>query len=380
MRLLCRLALIIGVFSVACSVNAQQKDLTVEFTGPWAFVQTGSGIVAIAPSDHHSVPTFHAGASTTLVPGVYTLALSGSQAGNLPVGADPAKLVDATITAATVNSLVVVPPKSSSVKGHRFSIQMPPGGVFERPPSTTNWETSEEASISPVFDPIAPNGVVYSKDVKIHYSVTATSFTLSGTADTGSWPGPFISNGNITVSEQPETGANDFCDFHARLAFMELNSLLQAGLFVDFPYYWDFCRQSWDPQKQYSTLSQFEARPTPPKKVDSKPILKLAGELEAAVSDLLPLDSDAHQFFEDTKDYVRSWAGPEHVDAKRGEVLAKRLKGLSDRLRDVRDENPILRAKRNQVIRELDILGPVIMSGPSGRNCKAPMIRGTVSN
>jgi hypothetical protein len=380
MRFACRLALIIGVVSVTCSVNAQQKDLTVEFIGPWAFVQTGSGIVAIAPSDRHSAPTFQAGASTTLVPGVYTLALSGTQAGNLPAGAVAAKLVDAMITAATLNSLVVVPPKSSSVKGHRFSIQMPPGGVFEMPPSTTTWETSEEASISPVFDPIAPNAVVYSKDVKIHYSVAATSFTLSGTADTGGRPGPFKSNGNITVSEQPEAGANHFCDYHARLAFMELNSLLQAGLFVDFPYYWDFCRQSWDPQKQYSSLSQFEARPAPPKKVDTKPILKLTGELEAAVSDVLPLDSDAHQLFEDTKAFLHSWEGPEHLDAKRGEDLAKRLKGLSDRLRDLRDENPILRAKRNQLLRELDLLGPVIMSGPSGRNCKAPIIGATVSN
>jgi hypothetical protein len=248
------------------------------------------------------------------------------------------------------------------------------------PPSTTTWETSEEASISPVFDPIAPNPVVYSKDVKIHYSVAATSFTLSGTADTGSWSGPFTSSGNITVSEQPEAGANHFCDYHARLAFMELNSLLQAGLFVDFPYYWDFCRQSWDPQKQYSSLRQFEGRPTPPKKVDTKPILKLTGELEATVKDLLPLDADAHQLFEDTKAYLHSWAGPEHVDVKRGEDIGKRLKELSDRLRDVKDENPILRAKRNQLLRELDLLGPVIMSGPSGRNCKAPIIGGTLSN
>jgi hypothetical protein len=380
MRLLCRLALIIGVLSATYGVNAQQKDLTVEFIGPWAFVQTGSGIVAIAPSDRHLAPTFQAGASTTLVPGVYTLALSGTQAGNLPAGVVPAKLVDAVITAANLNSLVMVPPKSSSVKGHRLSIQMPPGGVFEMPPSTTTWETSEEASISAVFDPIAPNPVVYSKDVKVHYSVASTSFTLSGTADKGSWPGPFVSAGNITISEQPETGANHFCDYHARLAFMELNSLLQAGLFVDFPYYWDLCRQSWDPQKGYSQLAQFEARPTPPKQIATTPIIKLTEEVEAATKELLPVDSDAHQLFEDTKSFLRSWNNPERVDGKKGEAFAKRLKELSDRIRDVGDRDPILRAKRNQLLREIDLLGPIIMFGPSGRNCKAPLVSATVSD
>jgi len=380
MKLLYRLLLTIGAFSIACSLNAQQKDFTVEFTGPWGFVQTSSGIVAIAPSDRHLTPTVQAAASTTLQPGVYTLTLSGSQAGNLPSGAVPAKLADATTTAARLNSLVEVPPKSPSVKGLRFAIQMPPGGVFEMPPSTATWETSEEASISQVFDPIAPNPVVYSKDVKIHYSVASTSFTLSGAADKGSWPGPFMSAGNITISEQPETEANHFCDYHARLAFMELNVLLQAGLFVDFPYYWDLCRQSWDPQKGYSQLAQFEARPTPPKKIETQPIIKLTEEVEAATKELLPVDSDAHQLFEDTKSFLRSWNNPERVDAKRGEALAKRLKGVFDRLRDVVDKDPILQAKRNQLLREMDVLGPVIMFGPSGRNCKAPLVSATVIN
>ena len=183
------LFLVLAGFCSVTNASAQDLDLTVEFVGPWAFVQTSNGIVAIAPSNNHLPAQIQGAQSANLLPGIYSLALSNPRPGNLPSGAQSPNFVPAKTTAGQLASLTKNDPKGKP----RYALSLPPGGVFELAPSTSSYETYEEASISDYFEPFSESPQNYAKVVKIHYTVSDLSITLSGTADVGNWHSPFKS-------------------------------------------------------------------------------------------------------------------------------------------------------------------------------------------
>jgi hypothetical protein len=375
--------LFLGLVLVLCGFYSSNKvvaqnptlDLGVDFTGPWAFVQTPAGIVAISPSSDHLPGKVQGTSGTPLVPGVYNLGLSNPRPGVLPSGAKTPIFVPGKTTTAQLATLTKAPPPKPL---GRYALFLPPGGVFELPVAD---ESSEEASVSDYFEPFAPSPQNYAKHVRIHYTVSDLSIVLSGTADTGNWGGPFRTNGPITVSVDPLKGANFFCDYHPRLAFMDLNALLAAGLFVDFPNYTQMCRDNWDPQKPYPQLAAFQAvAPPDPTTIDVQPIILLVNVMQQTTRELLPTDSEAQQTYEDVKAYVKTWSTGGGNESKDKE-LGKQLKRLLDELRNGSDESHKVHSKRVLLEREVELLSEVVMTGgPSGRNCKAPMMSVTVSS
>src|SRR5450755_136918 len=313
MKSLVRFVATILLLFVSTYLCAQAKDLTLEFVGPWAFVQTGTSIVAIAPTGHHSPVQIQGQARVQLASGIYQLKLSNPQPG---VGGNSPPLVDAKTTAARLNLLTT---HQANTDRERYALSLPAGGAFELPP--VQYPT-EEASISNYFNPLAPVPKSYAKDVKVHYVVSELGVMLSGTPDIGS-PLPQLSiTGPISITLEPENGANHYCDYHARMAFKEMNDLLQSGLFVDYPYYWQSCRDDWDPQKTYDQLSGFQAGPPAPEaqKVDIKPILSVLETMQTSTHDLLPRDTDSQKTLKDVESYVRSWSIGEG-DYSKGEQL-----------------------------------------------------------
>lgn len=250
-----------------------------------------------------------------------------------------------------------------------------PDRAAELPPSTAQMETSEEASISDYFSPITPSPDNYAKDVKVHYSVADKNFTLVGKPDSGKSFSPITSSGEIKVSVDPAANAVQFCDNHARYAFMEMISLLLEYRFVDFPAYSEYCRENWDPQRNYQKLTQFESLRKPNlDRINTKEIIKLLDQLEAT-TELFAKDSEDHRTLEETKEYVRSWSSGHDGDYHKGLELGKKLKAILDRLRRLHEEDPKLDATRTLASNRLDVLiGVVPTSWPSGRNCKAPML------
>src|SRR5439155_23398593 len=111
---------------------------------------------------------------------------------------------------------------TASPKGiNRYSISLPPGGVFEEPSGDAY---SEEASISDYFQPASKAfpepPKPYAKGVIIHYKVSDLNVLLSGTPDREPWPSPFKTIGPVKFSVEPGADVNYFCDYHARMAFM----------------------------------------------------------------------------------------------------------------------------------------------------------------
>jgi hypothetical protein len=361
----------IVVFCVSTHLYAQDKDLTLEFEGPWAFVQTGTNIVAIAPTGHHSPLQIRGQSGTQLASGIYQFTLSNPHPGS---GGNSPPLVPATTKEARLNWLTT---HQANMDKERYALSLPAGGAFELPPGKY---PVEEASVSDYFDPVGPVPAPYAKDVKIHYAVTDLNVIVSGTPDIGSLLPKQSIMGPISVTVEPETGANHFCDYHARLAFKEMNDLLQSEKFADFPYYWQSCRDNWDPQKHYDRLSGFQAGPPAPeaKKIDTKSAISVLEKMEASTRDLLPKDEASKKTLEDVEAYVKSWSSGEG-DYSKGEELAKRMKNVSSKLVDLQDKDGKFRSERLQLLKEIDILAPVIpYGGPSGRNCKAPMMSVTV--
>jgi len=371
MKSLVRCVATLVALCVSTQLCAQSKDLTFEFVGPWAFVQTATSIVAIAPTGHHSPLQVQGQTGVQLAGGIYQLKLSNPQPGT---GGNMPPWVNATTTAAR---LIWLTTHQANTDRERYALSLPPGGAFELPPGPNS---TEEASISDHFDPLAPVPKSYAKDVKIHYAVADLSVTLSGTPDMGPSLPQLSITGPISITLEPENGANHYCDYHARMAFKEMNDLLQSGLFVDYPYYWQSCRDDWDPQKTYDQLSGFQVGPPAPEaqRVDIKPILSVLQEMQKSTQDLLPKDSESLKTLKDVESYVRSWRSGEG-DYSNGEKLAKRMKDLSRKLVELQDKDDKSRSERLHLLREIDILAPVIpYGGPSGRNCKAPMMSASV--
>ena len=222
---------------------------------------------------------------------------------------------------------------------------------------------------------------MYAKDVTAYYKVDDLTVMLSGTADVGSWNGPFNTKGPLTITVDPIKNANHFCDYHARLAFQMMNSLLNSGLFVDFPQYWEYCRDNWDPQKPYPTLSGIQTPLKAPlaDHIDIKGVLALADAIDTVASPLLDKNSDVHKLLNQVKEYVNTWPDG-HVNHAKGQLLAKQLEGLQTRVHNISGGQEQEKAQRALLERELDVLGAVVpFGGGSGRNCKVPMISATVT-
>ncbi len=372
MKSLVRCLTAFAVLSFSASLCAQNKDLTLEFVGPWAFVQTTTSVVAIAPTGHHQLLRVQGQTGVQLAGGIYQFNLNNPQQG---FGGNVPPLVSGTTTTARLTWLTT---HQANTDKERYALSLPKGGAFEL---GTGQNSTEEASISEYFDPLGPAPKPYAKDVKIHYTVSDLSLSLSGAPDIGP-PFPQLSiMGPISVTLEPENGANFYCDYHARLAFKELNDLLQFNLFVDFPEYWQSCRDDWDPQKNYAQLNGFQVGPPAPEsqKIDIKPIISVLEKMQASTRDLLPQDHASQETLKDTEAYVKSWSRGEGEYSK-GEELTKRLKTLSGKLVELQDKNEKLHSERLQLLKEIDILGPIIpYGGPSGRNCKAPMMSVTVT-
>jgi len=268
----------------------------------------------------------------------------------------------------------------ASTKGiNRYSISLPPGGVFEEPSGD---DYSEEASITDYFQPpdkpFPDQPKTYPKDVKVHYKVSDLNVELSGTPDNEPWPGPFKTTGPIKFSVEPPQDVNYYCDYHARMAFMDMNDLFKSGKFVDSPQYWGECRDKWDPQKSYQPLPNFEARQAPdPRAIDIRSIIDIITSLRGTARELLPGDGATQETLTDVEEYVekRPWENP-----KRGKELGKHLKAIVEKVERLPNKNDkVFNAKKVLFEREIDLLGPiVIFSGTSGRNCKAPMMNVTL--
>ena len=372
MKSLVRWVTTMVVLCMSTHMYAQSKDLTLEFVGPWAFFQTGAGIIAVAPTGHHSPLQIKGQAAEQLASGIYELTLSSPQAG---AGGNSPPLVGATTTASRLNWLTT---HQANTNKERYALSLPSGGAFELP---AGQYSAEEASISTYFDPLGPTPLPYAKDIKVHYAVSDLSVVLSGTPDIGPVLPQVSLTGPISISLEPEAGANHFCDYHARLAFKEMNNLLQSGLFVDFPYYWQSCRDDWDPQKSYVQLKGFQAGPPPPpaQNVDIKPIISVLETMQTSAHDLLPKDPNSQETLKDVESYVKSWPSGT-VDHSKGKQLAQRLKLLSNKLIDLQDKDDKFHSERLLLLKEIDILAPIIpYGGPSGRNCKAPMMSVTLN-
>ena len=96
------------ILLLATIVFAQKIDLTIEFVGPWAFVTTNDGIVAISPTDNHQAAVVKGDQGTTLVSGIYKLTLANPIAGVLPQGATAARFVQAQTTQAQLTPLRLI--------------------------------------------------------------------------------------------------------------------------------------------------------------------------------------------------------------------------------------------------------------------------------
>src|SRR5580765_4959175 len=129
----------LSLLCLAGNAAAADQDITVEFVGPWSFISLGDKIVAISPSLHPQQGQF-AGRDkgVPLVEGIYTLKLSNPRAGTgvaapckvVPMGSGSKDCFVIVSTPQNVYSLIT----AASRQGiNRYSVTLPPGGVFELP-------------------------------------------------------------------------------------------------------------------------------------------------------------------------------------------------------------------------------------------------------
>jgi hypothetical protein len=383
------------VLSLLCFAgSALADDITVEFVGPWSFISLQDKIVAISPSnlfDHQPGVFEGKDKAVQLVEGVYTLTLTNPTAGTTS-GFTPCKVVpigsgskDCFVIASTPRGVYSVITATSPKGIDRYSVTLPPGGVFELP-AGVNY--SEPAVVTNYF--IDPSDFVsvslekpYAKDVKIHYTIDNANGTLLGTPDKKPWQSPGQIPGPFKFSVEPPKHANHFCDYHARLAFYDMNSLLQSGQFVDFPHYWGDCRDKWDRQKPTAVTPAFqELTPPDSRHISIQYITDLIDDIRKNASELLQeRDPDLEKVLKTLKgieEFVqnRPWKQPA-AEAKKVTRPLNLLVGKLEKL-SLDDKG---KSNRALVKQEIDVLGALVAATSSpgtGANCKAPMMSLTV--
>src|SRR4029077_17901040 len=384
------------IFVVALSLlclagnAAADQDITVEFVGPWSFISLADKIVAISPSNllHHQQGQFIGkDKGVLLVEGIYTLTLSNPRPGTGV--ANPCKVVpigsgnkDCFVIASTPSGVYSVITAASRQGIDRYSVTLPPGGTFELQAGN---EYSEAAVVTDYFiDPSAFVSVslekLYAKDVKIHYTVADANGTLSGTPDKKPWQSPGPLPGPFKFSVEPPKHANHFCDYHARQAFYDMNSLLQSGQFVDFPNYWGDCRDKWDPQKPTAVTPAFqELTPPDSRNISVRYITELIDDIRKNTGELLKeKEPDLEKTLKGIEGFVqnRPWEHP----VEEAKKVTRPLNLIVSKLERLNlDEKG--KAKRALVKQEIDVLGALVAATSSpgtGANCKAPMMSFTV--
>jgi hypothetical protein len=381
--------------SMLCLVGnavADDQDTYVEFKGPWSFIflkaskhcspdgTSADCIVAISPSRHHKQEADFTGKKTTtpLKTGVYTLTLTGFKPADNTYSQ---KFVDATTTDQIFSKLI-----TTTSGQDRYAVILPYAllAAVEQPAGD---DYVEEASISTDF--VTPDQDFqekpdqYTKIVKIHYKVSASDVTLSGTRDRGG-DVSIPENTPVTFSVDPPKDVNFFCDFHARQAFKDMNDLFQSGKFVDFPYYTGECRDKWDPQKPTEALVSYGALlPSDPQKIDLPSVLELIGQLNNLNAQLKSYHRGSKEQQEKTfkkiksrlenaKKYLEN-SPRQHVPE--GKAIAGELREINRDLGEIRSPDKKIRNQKMLLRRGTSILlNIVIFSTESGANCKAPMM------
>lgn len=381
------LVVALSVLCLAENAIAADQDITVEFVGPWSFIVLADKIVAISPSTHHQPAEFGGPQKAIqLVRGVYQLTLSNPRPGNAS-GFTPCKVStssgtteDCFVTATTPKSIYNMITAASPTGIDRYSVALPPGGIFELPPGDDYSETAvvTDYFIDPSMFVSSNDEKTYAKHVKIHYTVSDANGTLSGTPDTETWQSPGTIMGPFEFSVEPPKITNYFCDFHARQAFFDMNTLLQSGQFVDFPYYWGECRDKWDPQKPSSVAPAFEEL-TPPdsRHISIRYIVALIDDIRKNAGYLLKGSTpDPLKTLGEIEKYVqdRPWEHPELA-----KKLTKPLNLIVGNLEQLKLDRKDT-AKKRLVEQEINVLGPLVAAtSDSGANCKAPMMSLAVS-
>jgi hypothetical protein len=408
-------AILIAALSLLCLVGnaVAAQPITVEFEGPWIFVRVTKDntkakcggaftdcIVAISPSRGHKCAMFSGGmdTNTNFDPGVYFLKLQNPQPDNISGKMATFVPIPSGSSSELSTRLKTLVANSSNLK--RYVVILPDAPFeksFEEPPKVGTMEYSERAKITDKFVyPVAQsaaNEYLYTKGVRIHYTVSSLGGTFSGTNNDGK---PFFANetASFTFTVPPLDHAIYWCDLHARASFEEINDLFhprpnyQPRKYVDFPDYGWGCR--------ILDLQQFDGAVPPNdavlQNVDSKESISISAveklikslprvSIQLRVEDKKAEKGTGHKnakentintLPEEVLEYLKS---PSR-DPNMGYELIGALSAVIDLLGDPTDKDKTKEEKK--LILGLGTLRELvhIFNDTTGANCKAPMMNG----
>jgi len=245
----------ISLLAAACLVVltltcAADTTVAVVVRGPWAYAETSTNLILIAPVDnddgHYPPSVFNLGGEVVLKPGsLYSLTLAPPSHPTAPqlCGKSSAYGYKTDFDASTLTQLQTTPPSKT------YIISLP------LPDSCTATQQSK-SDIGTTFYGSTVDEQLYATDMTFTYTVSSNVFKLNGTTYQ-------VEGGNmIDIMMEPTGEFGMFCDLDSRHAFQILVQALGLKLFEDFkePYdnpahYRDQDCKSLDPQNDGSAAA-----------------------------------------------------------------------------------------------------------------------------
>jgi hypothetical protein len=329
------------VGAAACSASAQRtpekgvetkayagKGRDVLFEGPWDFLKDMRdpknphliAIAAVAPN--HDKAEIGERPNQKLDTGVYTLSLPGT--GTSGLNSTGVNLADGSIKAQKLDAIL------RDKSGSRYVVSLPM-------PDALRANETEEAIVSTKFNG-GGHRLEYATSLYLHYNIASLSgASLAGTTDSGK-DISYTSNadGYLTIqilasSDDPDDQPH--CHLHSKLAFHSLVKLLEVTSFIDIEPFDPLC------------------------------ILKD------------PQNPDVHSF---SPKHQKTQESSPSKGPDRNEVKAKAFGKLAD-VQEFIDGMPIEDRRRQQLLDDLsDVAPPIVIFGWGGKDCKSPLLMGTV--
>ena len=345
-----------------------QYQLELVFTGPWSFVQdsVGKRIVAVAPLiTGHSSLSLRSISGLPVPTGLYDLTLSGVQP--LPATNPLPKFVPDTSPSIKAGVLTSLEGKAAN---DHYVINLP-----QTPYIQAVYSDPLAYSVSSYPVPAPALSKTFVTKVLFRYLTDSLDVRLDGSqvdvnGVASAYHGSLGSEGMIDVSidDAPD---GSLCDDGAKNTFKMMNSLMQTGLYIDFPPY-DVKCQKEDPQNPGVSGGMGKMNEDAFAAMKSAVLgglLKLENYTRDLSKDPDSADSsrDILKRLSNIKEGVQGWpkSGPDNAQRRAFATGLNELRGF------VIEREKLKESYRNNLVNVIDDVIPFNMSG---KNCKSPLM------
>jgi hypothetical protein len=220
LRILLLAAACLVVLTLTCAADT---TVTVVVRGPWAYAETSTNLILIAPVDnddgHYAPAIFHLNGEVELDPGVpYSLTLAPPSHPTTPqlCGKSTGYGYGVDFDAKKLKNL------QASPQQNMYLISLP------LPDSCTATQLSK-SDIGTTYYSSTVNELPYATDMTFTYTVSSPGFNIPSLG-----PYSFEGNNMIDIMMEPTGEYEKFCDLDSRHAFHILVQALGLKLFEDF--------------------------------------------------------------------------------------------------------------------------------------------------